>query len=606
MLYFSRRMSKNALSSDREGGFAMSSNLRLNERLLFDGGIGEPAVKHRSDRTSARARPQTSGADAFARMLFDLGVRRAFGLFGGAIAQVCAAMRRVGIEIVHARHESGAVFMAAEAHFASDEPVVVFTTTGPGASNAITGLISAAWDGAKLIAVTGGTDLPQRGRTAFQETGTEAFDISGWIGEGPRYLHQALESEAELAQLGPRLAEGLAHPGGFLATITMPLGVQQGRTSTRPTAPRSPAVERVSAEQIGQIIERLEQGPFVIWLGHGARKAAPAIRKLAERAGMPVIASPRAKGVFPETHPLYLGVTGMFGGHSWVSSYFRAQRPEHVLVLGTRLGQTTSCFDSAFTPRRGFIHVDVDASVFGAAYPEVETLGVTADVGDVVEALIERWPSSHSVPRPKRGFEPFAAADRDGPVHPRSLMAAVQRVVVEGSNAMVLSDTGNAFAWANHELRFDSPGRYRTATAFASMTKATSGVVGAALASGGTAVALVGDGAMLMGNELSTAVKHGADAKWIVLNDASYGMVHHGMIAIGMEPFETAIPPTNFELLAVALGAQGLRVRRPEELDAALATMLATPGPVVVDVDIDPRVPPPFRNRNETLGKGWE
>src|SRR5690606_20222394 len=146
----------------------MSSDMRLTERFSFDSVIGEPALKARVERPSTRSRVQPTGAEAFARMLADLGVRRAFGLIGGAVAQVCGAMRKVGIEIIHARHESGAAFRAAEAHFVTDEPVVVFTPTGPGASNAITGLISAAWDGAKIIAVTGGTDLPQRGRTAFQ------------------------------------------------------------------------------------------------------------------------------------------------------------------------------------------------------------------------------------------------------------------------------------------------------------------------------------------------------------------------------------------------------------------------------------------------------
>src|SRR5690606_24975947 len=408
-------------------------------------------------------------------------------------------------------------------------------------------------------------------------------------------------SEHEIAPLGEQLAEGLASPGGFLATVTMPLAVQAARTSACPSLARLPTIARASAQEVEQVVERLREGPFVIWVGHGARKAAPAIREFAERTGMPVIASPRAKGVFPETHPQYLGVTAMFGGHSWVRSYFRAQRPEHVLVLGSRLGQTPSCFDSDFAPRRGFIHVDVDPSVFGVAYPDVETLGVTAEISGLLAALIERWPEPAATPRPIRVFEPFSAADHDGPIHPRSLMAAVQRVVVEGSSALVLSEPGNAFAWANHELRFDRPGRYRTGTAFASMAQTTSGVVGTAMARGDVAVALVGDGAMLMGNELSTAVTYGANAKWIALNDAAYGMVRHGMPAIGMEPFETTIPRTDFGLLATALGAKGLRVHRPDQLDEALATMLATPGPVVVDVDIDPRVPPPFRNRNDVL-----
>jgi acetolactate synthase-1/2/3 large subunit len=592
----------------------MSGDLQVNEQhSSADSGqvVDEPAAKHNGGRLVGRAalRPSTqpSGADAFARVLADLGVRRAFGLIGGAIAQFCAAMRRVGIEIIHARHETGAVFMAAEAHFVTNEPVVVFTTTGPGATNAITGMVSAAEDGAKLIVVAGGTDLHDRGRNAFQETGAESFDISGWVGEGPRYLHRTIESEREILQLGDQLAAGLAQHGGFLASVTMPIAVQLARVTTqRELAAPPPSTPSVNPEQVERVYRRLREGRFVIWVGHGARKASAAVRELAERSGAPVIASPRAKGVFPESHPQYLGVTAMFGGHPWVQSYFRAQPPDDVLVLGSRLGQTTSCFDPTFAPRRGFIHVDVDPSVFGVAYPTVDTLGVTAELSEFVEALLERWPRSAAKPRPRVVTDPVLQPDEGGPVHPRNLMATVQRVVINGSDALVMAESGNAFAWANSELRFDSPGRYRTGTAFASMGKITSGVVGAALASGSTAVALVGDGAMLMGNEISTAVKHGVDAKWIVLNDASYGMVRHGMIAIGMEPFETGIPPTNFELLAVALGAKGLRVRRLGELEAALEQMLATPGPVVVDVAIDPHVAPPFRRRNETLGQGWE
>jgi len=285
----------------------------------------------------------------------------------------------------------------------------------------------------------------------------------------------------------------------------------------------------------------------------------------------------------------------------------RTHPPEQILVLGSRLGQTTSSFDAGFAPKRGFVHVDINRRVFGLAYPEAETFAVNAEIGALLTALNERWlASGETARRVLPGICAPAEQDEDGRVDPRALMAAVQRVVIDRSDALVMSDVGNSFAWANSELRFEAPHRYRTTSGFAAMTASSSGVVGATMAAGHAAVALVGDGAMLMGNEVSTAVQYGIPAKWIVLNDASYGMIRHGMEGIGMQPFATEIPPTDFALLATALGATGLRVRRAEELDGVLREMLAIPGPVVVDVAIDPRPAPPFGSRNKAISQGWE
>lgn len=543
-------------------------------------------------------------ADAIAQMLVDLGVRHAFGVLGGGIAQVYASMRAAGIDTVHARHETGAVFMAIEAHFASDTPVAVFTTTGPGVTNALTGLVAAAWDGAKIIALTGMTELEHRGRAAFQETLPKALAMSSWAAST---LHAdfTLERASELPAVRRRLEAGLSSPGGYLANISIGVGVQRAPATPTRTRIKPRRAQVASPSALQHARERLESGDFVIWVGFGARQHAAKILEFAERSGARVMASARAKGVFPESHPQYLGVTGMFGSHAAVQSYFRAQRPEHVLVLGSRLGQITSCFDPDYLPRDALIHVDTDASVFGVAYPKARTIGVQVDIGDLLDALDDLWPA-RPLPTPKPAIVAELPRSEQGLVHPRALMAAVQRVVIERSNATVLADAGNSFAWANSELRFDAPRRYRTASGFASMTGATSGVVGAALASGKPAVAIVGDGAMLMSNEVSTAVAHKANAKWIVLNDASYGMVRHGMVAVGLDPTDSDMPATNFELLALALGATGLRVRDESQLDATLERMLAIPGPVIVDVAIDPGPAPSFGRRNADLKRGWE
>jgi acetolactate synthase-1/2/3 large subunit len=550
---------------------------------------------------------RSSCADALAQILVDLGVRRAFGVIGSGIAQMYASMRAAGIELVHARHETGAVFMAIEAHFATDHPVVVFTTTGPGVTNALTGLVAAAWDGAKIIALTGLTDIEYRGRLAFQETQPEPLKLESWLGTSSQIAELTLERADQLSALRRRLATGLARPGGYLVNLALGVNVQTepANHARAVVKPRRSSRPNMGPAFVGHVRERLRSGDFVIWAGFGARRYATKVRELAERSGARVMASARAKGVFPESHPQYLGVTGMFGAHASVQAHFQAQRPEHVLVLGSRLGQITSCFDPAYLPRNALIHVDVDPTVFGAAYPGVQTIGVSADIGVLIDSILDLWPARTPFTF-ARTRQPALGAQGHGPVDPRILMAAVQRVIVDRSDATVLAEAGNAFAWANAELHFDEPGRYRTVSGFASMTSVTNGVVGAALAGNKRAVALVGDGAMLMGNEISTAVEHRADAKWIVLNDSSYGMVRHGMNAVGLPGNDTAMPTTNFELLARALGAVGGSVHRASELDVALEWMLTTPGPVVLDVAIDPRPAPSFGRRSAGFNRGCE
>jgi acetolactate synthase-1/2/3 large subunit len=207
-------------------------------------------------------------------------------------------------------------------------------------------------------------------------------------------------------------------------------------------------------------------------------------------------------------------------------------------------------------------------------------------------------------------FAPRPADDR-GPkvVRPQVLMDAVQRQVVDGSDAIVLAESGNSFAWANHLLRFSAPGKYRVSTGFGSMGHATTGVVGAAIARDGKAVALVGDGSMLMLTEISTAVQYGARAVWVVLNDGLYAMCDQGMRAMGWEPFSTAIPATDFVSIARAMGADGVHVEREADLDEALASAMSAPGPFVVDVRIDPGETAPSGRRNRNLmqqGSGRE
>jgi len=552
---------------------------------------------------AAPASSATTVAGAVVALLESLGVRRAYGLTGGPIAPFCDALGRSRIQALHCRHESGAAFAALEDSLASGELCAVFVTTGPGITNALTGLCAARSDGGRVLLISASTSAREIGRRAFQETSPATLPVEGIFRAGPIF-HAAwrLDHSAQLPAIAAEIACGLSRPEGWVGHLTIPIASQTehcGHVAARVVAARDDC-DPAQVDACAALLDRCE---YAIWAGFGARFAAAEIAELASRTGAAVMCSPRAKGVFPEDHPQYLGVTG-FGGHERVKEYLCEARPERILVLGTRLGELTSFWDPEFVPRGGFVHVDLDPSAAGAAYPEAETLAVRAEVRSFVRALLERLTVRAGTPAWTRRAGANGIAPRArGPVRPAALMAAVQRAIVESSDAIVLTEAGNAFAWGTHALHFRTPGRYRTSTAWGAMGHASCGVIGAALASGGPAVALVGDGAMLMQSELSTAVQYGIPAVWIVLNDGAYGMIEHGMRAQGLRPLETQLPATDFAAHARALGAEGVRIDHESALDASLDGIAARTRarPIVVDVRIDPTEPAPFLRRVESL-----
>ncbi len=561
--------------------------------------------------TSTHAAPDLDApAASVSRTLVDalrrLGVTHAFGVMGGAIAPFFHAVVHGGLTTLHLRHEAGAAFAAIEASLCLRRPVLVFTTAGPGLTNALTGMLAARWEGAHVIFVSASTSAANRGRVATQETTPATIAGHGlFLGGGALHYATTVEHPAQLAPVLGQLASGLARPGGFVAHLSLPIDVQNApcpgvahlddRRALVPTC-----APGVVAEHAALFVAR----PPVIWLGHGARHATASIRALVERTGARVICTPRGKGIVPEDHPRFLGVTGL-GGHPRVDDLLTADRPTHTLVLGTRMGESSSFWAAEMTPSQAFIHVDSDPTAFGAAYPGVRTRPVVAEIGAYALALLDALgPAPAHVPSPPLAVNdrPAAPAPRaDGPVRPQHLLAELQRVIVDGTDAWLMAESGNSFCWSTHLLRFAEPGRYRVSTGFGSMGHATTGVVGAALARGGKAVALVGDGAMMMMNEVHAAVQYGADAVWVILNDACYLMCAQGMQVMGWEPFACALPRVDFVALARAIGAGGERVTCEAEVGPALERAAQARGPWIVDVAIDPREAPPSGRRNRSL-----
>lgn len=556
---------------------------------------------------ASAAEPDGVLADAIAVMLAELGVEVALGISGGAVAPLLDALARSPLRLYHCRHEGGAAFAAVEACFASGRPTAVFATSGPGILNALTGLYAARWDGARVILVSGATATPQRGRWAFQETSSYTM-ATGLIGSGALFHYGlVVESPSELPEIGRRLAAGLARPEGFVAHLCVPTALQKAPVARRGHFALSAHSKPTAAPKvIERCVSLLCEGPMVLWVGHGARGAAAEIRALAERTGAPVMSTPRGKGIFPEDHPQYLGVTG-FGGHESVVRYLRARRPWRTLVLGSRLGEFTSFWSPDLVPERGFVHVDIDPTVPGVSYPQVETFAVHSDVRAFVASFLAHlplYPRQAPVPtdcRPAWGA-PLSPRPQ-GAVRPEFLLQEIQRVIVEGSDAPVLTEAGNSFAWGTHALRFRAPGRYRVSTGFGSMGHAVAGVVGAALGRRGKAVALAGDGAMLMNSEVSTAVSHRIPAAWVVLNDGRYGMVDQGMEQLGYQSKDLNIPEVDFVAWARAQGADGVRVQSEAEVAGALQAALCATGPFVVDVIIDRGSLAPIGTRVQNLSQ---
>ena len=523
---------------------------------------------------SARQTPGTVSG-ALARWLADHGVRLAFGVSGGGVAGLWDALcADPGVEVIHTQHEGGAAFAAAEASLAGDLPVAVFTTTGPGLTNALTGLVAAREEGARLIVLSGVTPAPRRFHGATQESGPSTA-LAGLSTPGAWFdLAATVECPAMLGPLLQRAGEILARPEGGVIHLALPTDLQ--------TEPARGLPPRVTVEPLGvpdpePLAAVLRDRRVAMVVGFGARRAASDLVRLAERLDAPVVVTPRAKGVFPEGHPLWRGVVG-FGGHEAGEVALMEHPPEVLLVLGTWLGEPSRPGGAVWEGLDEAIVVDPrsEARLSGLA----RTRWVRAPVRPMVRGLLRRLPERPSRPLRRR------------PVRPRSerldlpaIIDAVERVVIDGSDALVLAEAGNSFAWAIHRLRLDAP-RLRVSVGWGSMGQATSGVLGAALGARRRAVAVVGDGALLMGHELATAAHHGVDATWIVADDQAYGMCLQGTRRMGFLSAACDLPRVDFAALARSMGVRARRVDRVDLLDAALAEAIEQPGPSLVHVPI--------------------
>jgi acetolactate synthase-1/2/3 large subunit len=351
--------------------------------------------------------------------------------------------------------------------------------------------------------------------------------------------------------------------------------------------------------------------------GHGVELAGAtdALLEFARTARVPVMTSPKGKGVFPETDPLSVGVLG-FGGHERAEKYLQSGDIDLLLVVGSSLNEfVTNAWSLPVTGDHKLVQIDIDPTVIDRNYRS--DVAVTSDAGAALRELSrhvrenpgqlvkrDSGPLNHVREHTER-FMSAASINSDSvPLKPQRLIKELRQAMPD--DALLFVDNGTSIIWGVHYFEIRQPRTFFIDLGLASMGAAVAGVVGGALAAKGRrAVALVGDAAFAMnGFEVHTAVEERLPIVWVVLNNNGHGMVHQGDQLmrgrdLGASQFKQALDSAS---IGRSLGARGVRVTTPAELQRALVDAFLHDGPTVLDIVVDPEeVAPTLARRVQTL-----
>jgi acetolactate synthase-1/2/3 large subunit len=578
-------------------------------------------------------------AQLLLRYLAMEGATTLFGIPGAAIMQILYELRVQSdtFRYVVTRQETGAAYMADGYARVSDGLGVVLVTSGPGATNALTGTVNADTCGTALLTISGEVREMFFGMAYLQEGADLTLDVNEVYAAACRYSamidNQAnfctlFEQALRDARSVPRRAVHVSLPLDIsqqnLATVTVP-----AQPSNYRAAPQAAPDEDTTRQVLSALLEA--QQPLIM-LGNGARGSLRGPRRqhltdFVEKFEIPVMTTPGAKGIFPESHRLSLRNYGL-AGCRWTTAYLGGPDGGHpfdaLLVIGSNLGELATTvtatplniYSPLLLPRGPFIHVDADAEVIGRTFPV--DVGIVADAGATMDALLHaaqdtRVPNSaagrkrliNAIKENVAPAPPPSGTPAQGTVDPIALMYALNRWLPSGSQ--VFFDCGNCVGWSLAYLEIDPPSELHSALSMGPMGFAVGAVIGAKLARpDSTCVGICGDGAFVMhAGEVATAAQYGANAIWVVLADADLAMVSQGMGQYypGMnwtDYYRSGAPDLGG--LATSLGANAISVTDGAALGTALTAALAgaASAPQVVVVTVDPTAEPPYYVPAET------
>jgi acetolactate synthase-1/2/3 large subunit len=554
-----------------------------------------PAAALQQPKTETEAL-ELSGAEIVVRALVDQGVEVLFGYPGGAVLPIYDALHaEPRLRHVLVRHEQGATHAAEGYARSTGKPGVVLVTSGPGATNAVTGIVDALMDSIPLVVISGQVATHLIGSDAFQECDTVGITRSctkhNILVSRPEDLARAIHEAFHIATSG--------RPGPVL--VDVPKDVQFAkapyagpeefakRHHYQPRRKADPARVREAAAMLAKA-ERpiLYTGGGVI---NSGPRASALLRALARTTGAPVTSTLMGLGAFPASDPQWLGMVGMHGA-------YEANHAMHdcdvMVAVGARFDDRVTGRLDAFSPGSRKIHIDIDPSSIGkivradvalvgdAASVLEDLLAALADLGRPTRSL-DAWWRAIDANRARRGFayQPSDAVIK--PQHAVERLAALTR----GRDVYVTTEVGQHQMWAAQFFPFEQPNRWMTSGGLGTMGYGLPAAVGVQIAHPDALVIdIAGEASIQMTmQELSTAVQHRAPVKVFILNNEWMGMVrqwqellHGGRYS---HSYSAALP--DFVKLAEAYGATGLRADTPGDLDEKIMTMIETPGPVLFD-----------------------
>jgi len=539
-----------------------------------------------------------SGADIIVRTLIEQGCDVVFGFPGGQIIDVYESLYKYSDEIKHVltAHEQGAAHAADGYSRTTGRVGVAIATSGPGATNLVTGIATAHLDSIPMVAITGNVPAAQIGTDSFQE-----IDITGIT--LPITKHNYFVSDVK--QLADTIREAFrlamsGRPGPVL--VDVPKDVQTAMCEYSPLPPVTPedkfAAKDVRITQAAECINEAQR-PYIYFGGGVISSGAQQIMlELAEKIDAPMGCSMMGLSAVPSDHPRFLGMQGMHGHYA---SSMAMHKADCIISLGVRFNDRVTGDRSRFATATKIVHIDIDGSELSKAVSAAH--GLRADIKLTLEKLLPLLNKSEK-PLWRQAVEQFKATesrtqDRREGMTPKNIINALNKRL--GPTTPIVTDVGQHQVWAAQNLVFRNTKRFVSSGGLGTMGFGMGAAIGAAFGSGERSVLITGDGSFGMSlHELATAVSNRVPMVILIMNNGVLGMVRQWQTLFFERHYSatTLERSTDFIAVAHAFGAQGEKVCDLESLDRALENGFNYSGPYVIDCAIDkdefvlPMLPP--------------
>ena len=538
------------------------------------------------------------GADIIVRTLIEQGCDVVFGYPGGQIINVYDSLYKYQDELKHVltAHEQGATHAADGYARATGKVGVVIATSGPGATNLVTGIATAYIDSVPLVAITGNVSNAVIGTDGFQE-----IDITGITLPITKhnYFVGSVEDLADTIREAFRLAKS-GRPGPVL--IDVPKDVQVAMYDYEPQPPVEAdekfAAKEIRIQQAAECINAAER-PFV-YFGGGliSSNAQEELLELAEKIDAPIGCSMMGLSGVPTDHPRFLGMQGMHGHYA---SSMAMHNADCIIALGARFNDRVTGNRAKFATRAKIVHIDIDGAELSKTVEA--THGLRGDMKLTLQKLI---PLLNQVERPQwqekvaqLRVDEEAGQDHRPGMTPRAVLQKLNGYL--GENTPVATDVGQHQMWAAQHVKFRNIRRFITSGGLGTMGFGLGAAIGAQMGAGERSVLVTGDGSFGMTlNEMATAVSENVPVVILIMNNGVLGMVRQWQTLFFDKHYSNTVleRKTDFVRLAEAFGAQGSRAATLEELDEALQKAFSCDGPYVIDCYVDkdefvlPMLPP--------------